>query len=103
MDPFSPLVGWSLAGGGVIAAAAAVAWFFPPFRKYAIAAGLVTLGLLGIYRAGYKQGGARKKKEWDNAIERDVNKGRKARADAERDVAAGRVRSDKWDRDKGGM
>lgn len=103
MDLFSPLVGWSLLGGGGIAAAVAVAWFFPPFRKYAIAAGLVILGLLGIYRAGYRSGGARKKKEWDNAIERDVKKGRNARADAERAVGSGKLRTDEWDRDKGSV
>ena len=76
MDPFSPLVGWSLAGGGVIAAAAAVAWFFPPFRKYAIAAGLVALGLIGVYRKGYKDSSARENKRKEEAV-------RKARKDYE--------------------
>lgn len=102
-DFISPLWGWLGLGSGAIAAYVAVAWFFPPFRKYAIAAGLVVLGLLGIYRKGYKQGGEHKQKEWDNAVERDMQKGNQARADAERDVDAGRVRNDKWDRDKGSL
>jgi hypothetical protein len=74
MDFLSPLLGWSLAAGGVVAAAAAVAWFFPPFRKYAIAAGLVALGLIGVYRKGYKDSSARESKRKEEAV-------RKARKD----------------------
>lgn len=102
-DFITPLVGWLGLGGGVIAAALAVAWFFPPFRKYALAAAGVIAGALTIYARGYADAGRRKQREWDNAIKRDVEKGRKARADAERDVAAGSVREDKWDRDKRGV
>ena len=97
------LLGWEITAGGAIAACLAVAGFFPPFRKYALMAAAAVGVVLGIYRKGYKEGEARKKKEWDNAIERDVQKGSDARAAAERDVAAGGVRDTEWDRSKGRM
>jgi hypothetical protein len=97
-DWINPLYGWLGLGGVIIAACVAVAIYFPPFRKIAIAvAGAVVAGL-AIYAKGSKDAAKRKQAEWDKAERKSVDRGNKARADAKRDVASGRV-SDKWDRD----
>lgn len=95
----NPLVGWLGLGGISIAGLLAVAWFFPPFRKIALAAAGVMFAALSIYTKGSRDATKRKQAEWDAAERKSVERGNKARADAERDVAAGRVRRDKFDRD----
>ena len=45
-------VAWFGIGGSLVLAAAAVAYFFPPFRKQAIAVGAGILGVLAIYGKG---------------------------------------------------
>ena len=89
---------WTMAGIG--AAAVAIAWFFPPFRQAAIAVAVAAAGLLTARHIGRREGAAKKQKEWDDAIVHDVQRGEAARRDAERDVDAGRVRGDIWDRDR---
>ena len=89
---------WTMAGIG--AAAVAIAWFFPQFRQAAIAVAVAAAGLLTARRIGRHEGAADKQKEWDDAILRDVQRGEAARRDAERDVDAGRVRGDQWNRDR---
>jgi len=89
---------WGMVTAG--AAALAVAWFFPPFRQAAITVAIAAAGLLTARHIGRREGAARKQKEWDDAIVRDVQRGEAARRDAERDVDAGRVRGDEWDRDR---
>ena len=96
-DWINPLVAWLGLGGVGIAGALAVAWFFPPFRKYALAAAGVIAAGLALYTKGSRDAAKRKQAEWDKAERKSGERGNKARADAERDVAAGRVR-DKFDR-----
>lgn len=99
LDFLSPLMGWLGIGGGAIAIALAVAWFFPPFRTIAIQVAGAIGGLLFIYGKGYRDAARRKQEEWDYA-ERDTEKrGREARRDSERDVARGLPGTDKYNRD----
>lgn len=77
----------------------AIAWFVPPLRPYAVSAIGAIIAAATIYTKGNRDA----TRKWNEAIERDVQKGEQARADAERDVAAGRVRGDEWDRDKGSL
>lgn len=44
--------GWFGIGGVVIAAALAVAWFLPPFRKLALTVAAFAAGILAIYAKG---------------------------------------------------
>lgn len=53
-DWINPLVGWLGLGGVSIAGLLAVAFFFPPFRKMALAAAGVMFAALAIYRKGYR-------------------------------------------------
>jgi len=83
--------------GALVVGLFAVAWFIPPFRRWAIGAAGVVLAAAAIYAKGARD----EKRKWDSDIEKDIAKGRKARADAERELNDGRLRDDKWDRDKG--
>lgn len=100
-DWINPLAGWLGLGGVAIAACVAVAIYFPPFRRLAIAAGVAVAGALVLYGKGYRDAEKRKQKEWDDAEKRMVDKGNRARADAERDLAAGGLPNDEFDRDRG--
>jgi hypothetical protein len=95
---FNSIWGWLGIGGTIIAAAGAVAYFFPPFRKLALTVAATTAGVLAIYAKGSSDARKRKQAEWDAAEKKAIDRGNKAHADAKRDVAAGRVR-DKFDRD----
>ncbi|HWL05679.1 MAG TPA: hypothetical protein VNQ99_12220 [Xanthobacteraceae bacterium] len=90
---------WYGLGGAVMASAGALAWFFPPLRKYALAAALTAAAALSVYHKGNRDGSRRTQRKWDDAETKSADKGRKARDDARRDVAAGRVSDDKWFRD----
>lgn len=96
---FNTIYGWIGTAGLVVAACAVVAWYFPPFRQAAISIAGVVITAAAIYAKGNRD----EAKKWDNAIAKDVQKGQQARADAARDVDAGRVRGDEWDRDKSGV
>lgn len=95
---FNSLWGWLGIAGVVVVAALAVAWFFPPFRNIALTVAGGALAIAAIYTKGSRDAARRKQAEWDAAERKSVERGKKARADAERDVATGRVR-DKFDRD----
>ena len=71
------LLGWEITAGGIIAACLAVAWFFPPFRKYALLVAAAVGAVLGIYRKGYKDREALEIKRKEEAVQ-------KARADYEK-------------------
>lgn len=74
MDWINPLVGWIGLGGTVIAAALAVAWFFPPFRKMALTVAGGVMAALAIYGKGYRDNAAREAQRKEEA----VRKARKA-------------------------
>ena len=101
MDWINPLYGWLGLGGVSIAGLVAVAYFFPPFRKFALAAAGVVAAGLAIYTKGSRDAARRKQAEWDKAERRMVDKGNQARADAERDADAGRLSDAEFDRDRG--
>ncbi|MPZ58422.1 MAG: hypothetical protein GEU91_18405 [Rhizobiales bacterium] len=101
-DWINPLFGWLGLGGVGIAGLLALAWFFPPFRKLALMVAGVVAAALAIYTKGSRDAARRKQAEWDKAEGKMVDKSNKARADAERDHAAGRLRGgDEFDRDRG--
>lgn len=93
--------GWMVAGGVSIAGLLAVAWFFPPFRKYAIAAAGALAAASFIRQKGLNDGARKKQAEWDAAEGKMVNKGTAARVDAERRVASGELSDDEFNRDRG--
>lgn len=101
MDWINPLWAYLGLGSLSIAGLLAIAWFFPPLRKYALAAGAVIAAALTIYTKGSRDAAKRKQAEWDRAERRMVDKGNQARADAERDADAGRLSDDEFDRDAG--
>jgi hypothetical protein len=96
---FNSLWGWLTLSGVIVLALVAVAVLIPQFRLYALAGIAGVLGM-GYWAAKWRAEGARaKQKEWDDAEKRMVEKGNQARADAERDLAAGRLSDDEFDRD----
>lgn len=97
MDWLSPVYAWGGATAAVLAGAGAVAYFFPPFRKHAIAAGLLVASVFTIYRKGAKDAAERAARQRAEEEREAVDRGNQARRDAERDVKSGSVR-DPWDR-----
>jgi hypothetical protein len=110
------LVSWlTWLGIGLVpfAAAAAVIWFVPPLRKWAILAAIGWGLAFGGYTYGDINGAARIKAEWEAAEKRAIERGdaarEKAEAEVEREEAgaaagvpvgrAGRVPNDIYDRD----
>lgn len=87
----------------VVAGLLAAGWFFPPFRKWLWGLAGIVAALLAAYTKGARDAKRETKREWNDAIEHDVEAGREARNHAERVVRSGGVRGDEWDRDKGGM
>lgn len=64
------------------------AFFLSPIGRY-IAIGAVILAALGgIYMKGHSDGADNVQRKWDAAVQAAIEKGRKARDDAERDVTA---------------
>lgn len=98
-DWINPLYAYIGVGGVAVAACAVVAWYFPPLRKPAIAIGAGILAVLAIYRKGSKDASDRAARQRAEEERRAIERGHKARTDAERDVSSGRVR-DRWDRDE---
>jgi hypothetical protein len=73
MDFISPLFGWSSLGTAIICACIAVAWFLPPFRRYAIMVAGATLGALWIYAKGYRDSNRRTRAQRDKMVGRLEN------------------------------
>jgi hypothetical protein len=84
--------------GVFIAGLLAVAYFFPPFRRLALSAAAVVLGVAAIYAKGASDAARRAKERREAEEKAAVERGERARADAERDAASG-VR-DGYDRSK---
>jgi hypothetical protein len=89
---------WGAIGGTalIVVACVAVGYFFPPLRRIAIEVAGVALAAATIYTKGNRDEAAK----WNQAVQKDLQKGQDARAAAQRDVDAGRVRGDEWNRDK---
>lgn len=81
----------------IVIACGVVAWFVPPLRKLALMVGGVVLAAASIYTKGNRD----EARKWKEAEDRAVDKGNNARRDAERESAAGRLRDNEFDRDKG--
>lgn len=62
--------GWLSLGGGVIAVALAVAWFFPPFRKLALTVAAGAVAVLAIYSKGASDARRREREKRDAAVEK---------------------------------
>ena len=80
-----------------VAGAAAVGYFFPPLRRFAIEAAALLLVAFGIYEKGYRDAARQKDAKRQADEQRAIKNAKDARADAERDAAGG-VR-DGYDRD----
>lgn len=94
---FTSFVAWLGIGGLVAVGALALGYFFPSMRRVAIEIAVAVLSFGLIYAKGRSEGKAAKQKEWDDAEQRSIQRGKDARVAAERDVASG-VR-DEFDRD----
>ena len=79
-----------------------IAFLFSPLGRY-VAVGLVVIAALGgAYIKGNYDGSARVQAKWDNAVQAAIERGEKARADAESSVdrdSHGGVSNDHFDRD----
>jgi hypothetical protein len=93
--------GWMALGGVSIAGLLAVAWFFPPFRRAALAIAAGVAAAAFIRQKGLNDGARKKQAQWDAAEGRMVDKSNAARADAERRADAGELPDDGFDRSKG--
>jgi len=91
---------WLGIGGAAVAALAAVAWFFPPFRKLAIQIAAGVIAVMAIYAKGASDAKKRERQRQAEAEQRMVKKGNDARRSAEHDLAAGKLRDDEFDRDR---
>ena len=78
------------------------ALFVSPLIKWAIGAAAILAVIGGIYMKGNHDGAARVQAKWDRAVQVTVERGEKARADAERDVERDPdgLRDDPLNRDK---
>lgn len=64
------LFGWLGLGGGTIAAALALAWFFPPLRKYALAFAGAAAALAYAYAKGNRDRAAFEQRRKDEAVKK---------------------------------
>lgn len=62
------LFGWLGLGGGTVAIALAVAWFFPPFRRIALMVAGVALAAASIYAKGNRDRAALEAKRKEEAV-----------------------------------
>lgn len=83
---FNSIWGWAGIGGVVIIGALAAAYFFPPFRKLALAVAAGAVAVLAIYSKGASDNARREKEKRDKAVKK-----------AEKDYAKIDARPDKPD------
>lgn len=83
-----------------------LAFFLSPLGRK-VALGLVFLAAIGgIYLKGHSDGASAVQGKWDAAVQAAIERGEKARTDAESSVGADTadgVRNDKFNRNKGAM
>lgn len=108
------LFGWAgvdmLIGFACVAVAVltppAVVFFIPDLRKWSIAGAIVAFTLTGAIAYGYKNGSDEKQRQWDVALQRELELGEKARSDAVATIGPvpsdrGMFRGDPNNRDSG--
>jgi hypothetical protein len=76
-------IGWLGIGLIPALACAAVVWFFPPLRKFAIAAGVLWAVAFLAYTYGDNNGADRVQDDWKAAEQRAIERGSDARSEAE--------------------
>lgn len=88
-DWINPLYGWLGLGGVIIAACVAVAIYFPPFRKIAIAVAVAVGGVLAAYSKGASDAKRREREKSEKAVAKVQAKYSKidARSDGPSDVS----------------
>lgn len=109
---FASWLAWLGIGLVPFAVCAAVIWFVPPLRKWAVLAAIGWGLAFGGYTYGDSNGAARVKAEWNAAEQRAIERGEGAREQAEREIESedagnagapvGRARrmpDDRYDRD----
>ena len=65
-----------------------LAFFLSPLGRWLGGAAIVLAVVAGIYMKGHSDGSDRVQRKWDAAVQAAIDKGSKARTDAERDVGA---------------
>ena len=60
--------GWLGIGGAIIAAALAIAWFVPPFRRLALTVASVAAGVLFVYAKGASDAKRREREKSEKAV-----------------------------------
>lgn len=82
-----PLIGYFGAGGALLVACLAAAWFSPVFKKeFLWGAGVIGAFLIA-FATGVVTGEKRVRAQWTASVERTLAQGDKAHAGAVRDVA----------------
>ena len=79
-----------------------IAFFLSPIGRYLVIGLVVLAAFGGVYLKGDSNGAARVQGRWDAAVQAAIERGEKARTDAESAVdgePAGGVRDDKFNRD----
>ena len=66
----SSLAGWIGIGGSVVIICGAVAYFFPPFRRAAIAVAITTIAAVGLYAKGDRDRAAKERARRDKAVKK---------------------------------
>jgi len=79
-----------------------IAFFLSPLGRWLGGAAVALVLVGGIWLHGFNKGKDHVQAKWDAAVQRAIERGEKARTDAERDVGAepaDGVRDDKFNRD----
>jgi len=79
-----------------------LAFLFSPIGKWIVGGAVLVALLGGIWLHGDHNGAARVQAKWDNAVQAAIERGEKARTDAESSVdrdSSGGVSNDRFDRD----
>lgn len=96
---FDSIWGWIGTAGIVVIICVVVGYFVPGLRLIALEVAAVVLAAASIYTKGNRD----EAKKWSDANKRDIQKGKQARTDAERDVESGSVHGTEWNRDERNM
>ena len=70
----SSMAGWIGIGGAIVLICVAVAYFFPPFRRAAIAVAITTIAAVGLYAKGSRDRAALERKKRDKVVKKVTEK-----------------------------